>query len=136
MYGMKKNTQILGGSLFGGLALYVVAVMPVVAFAASGASSDLSYLKDFGNNAIELINETLVPLVFAVALVMFIWGLFMTFIMGSDNPEKQKEGKQLMLWGIIAFFVMVSVWGLVNILTGIAGVGSVEAPTTPIVNEK
>ena len=29
-----------------------------------------------------------------------------------------------MLWGLIGFFVMVSVWGLVNILTGTVSFGN------------
>jgi len=110
---MKKNTQILG--TLSGLALYAVAVMPLVAVAGFAADSGIKTLAD---DIIDFINETLIPLVFALALIVFIWGLFQSFIIGGANEEKRAEGKQLMMWGIIAFAVMVSVWGLVNILTG------------------
>tara|TARA_B100000508_G_scaffold60333_1_gene47261 strand:- start:305949 stop:306344 length:396 start_codon:yes stop_codon:yes gene_type:complete len=129
---MKKNTQILGGGLFRGLALYAVAVMPLVAFAQTSNIQE-GYLGTLGRDVFNFINETLVPLVFALALVVFIWGLFMTFILGGSNPDKQKEGRDLMLWGIIAFFVMVSVWGLVNILTGITGIDAGDTPTIPTI---
>jgi hypothetical protein len=36
--------------------------------------------------------------------------------MFSEGGEKKEEGKQYMLWGIVGIFVMVSVWGLVNIV--------------------
>ncbi|MBL1434331.1 hypothetical protein COB87_002060 [Candidatus Wolfebacteria bacterium] len=109
---MKKNTQILG--TLSGLALYAVMVMPLVAVAQFAGSG----VEDLASDIITFINETLIPLVFALALIVFIWGLFQSFIIGGTNEEKRAEGKQLMMWGIIAFAVMVSVWGLVNILTG------------------
>jgi hypothetical protein len=34
-----------------------------------------------------------------------------------------------MLWGLIGFFVMVSVWGLVNILTGTITFGNNTGPS-------
>ncbi|HEY0948157.1 MAG TPA: pilin [Candidatus Paceibacterota bacterium] len=71
-----------------------------------------------GQGIISLINNVLVPLVFAIAFIVFIWGVFQYFIMGGADEEKRENGKSLMLWGIIGFFVMVSVWGLVNILRG------------------
>ena len=112
---MKKNTQIVGGGLLSGLALYAVAVMPLMAFAQLVGGEGVGGLAE---SIIAFINQTLVPLVFALALIVFIWGLFQSFILGGADPEAREKGKGLMLWGIVAFFVMVSVWGLVNILTG------------------
>jgi hypothetical protein len=54
-------------------------------------------------------------LVLALALLFFFWGVA-KFILNADNDEKRTEGKKVMIWGIIALFVMVSVWGLINIL--------------------
>jgi hypothetical protein len=39
------------------------------------------------------------------------------------------KGKNLMLYGLVGFFVMVSVWGLVNILTGTFGFGNNSGPS-------
>ena len=123
---MKKNTQIVGGGLLSGLALYAVAVMPLMAFAQLEGSDGIGGL---AQSIIDFINQTLVPLVFALALIVFIWGLFQSFILGGTDPEAREKGKGLMLWGIVAFFVMVSVWGLVNILTGSLNLdGSVTLP--------
>ncbi len=64
------------------------------------------------------IGGVLIPLVFAVAFLTFIWGLFLYFVAGGADEEKRAQGKQLAIWGIVGFFVMVSVWGLVNIVRG------------------
>lgn len=66
----------------------------------------------------QIINGVLVPLVFALSFVVFIWGVFEWFIAGSENQEKRTEAGKRMLYGVIGFFIMVSVWGLVNILLG------------------
>jgi len=75
-------------------------------------------VQNLGTGIIGIINNVLVPLIFALAFIVFIWGVFQYFIAGGHDEEKRESGKQLMLWGIIGFFVMVSVWGLVNILRG------------------
>lgn len=43
-------------------------------------------------------------------------------VINPNNEEKRKQGKQYMIWGIIALFVMVSIWGLVAILTNTFGI--------------
>ena len=78
---------------------------------------------------ISTINNVLVPVLFAVAFIVFLWGAFDVFIIGSSSEEVKEKGKNLMLWGLIGFFVMVSIWGLVNILTGSANLGNTTGPT-------
>ena len=64
------------------------------------------------------IFDSVVPLMFAVAIVMFIWGIVSFFIIGADEEAKREKGKQFMIWGIISLTAMVSIWGLVNIVGG------------------
>jgi len=63
-----------------------------------------------------IISNSIIPLIFALAIVMFVWGVVQFFILNADEEAKRTQGKQFMIWGIIALAVMVSVWGLVNIL--------------------
>ena len=58
---------------------------------------------------------TATPIIVALALIFFFYGLA-KYILNSGDEEKRTEGKGIMIWGIIALFVMVSVWGLVNLL--------------------
>lgn len=95
---------------------YIVAALAFPALVSAQVTA--SSAGTIGQGIIALINNVLVPLVFAVAFVVFIWGVFQYFIAGGADEEKRESGKSLMLWGIIGFFVMASVWGLVNILRG------------------
>lgn len=62
------------------------------------------------------IVNSVVPLLFALAAVGFIWGVIQ-MVINPDDAEKRKKGKQYMIWGIVALFVMVAMWGLVSVLT-------------------
>lgn len=85
---------------------------PLLAFA------QVRSIYDAGTAVTQIINGVLVPLVFAIAFIVFIWGIFQYLILGGHDDEVREKGKQLMLFGLIGFFLMVSVWGLVNILVG------------------
>jgi hypothetical protein len=87
--------------------------LPLLAMAAT-----INNLGDVGTVIINIINTILVPVLFAMAFIVFIWGAFSTFILGANDEETKTRGKNLMLYGLIGFFVMVSIWGLVNILLG------------------
>lgn len=74
-----------------------------------------------------IINDSVIPLIFALAMVMFIWGV-VQYVINSDEEAKKAKGKQFMLWGIIALTVMVSVWGLVGILSSTFGIEKTVLP--------
>ena len=59
--------------------------------------------------------QTLVPLIVGLTLLYFIWGIFQ--LVRSNSEDSRKEAIGLITYGIVALFVMVSVWGLVSILT-------------------
>jgi len=110
--------------VFTSLTLATLAV-PLVSFAA------VSNITDVGQFVINTINNIVVPVIFAVAFIVFLWGAFETFILGANSEDVKSKGKNLMLWGLIGFFVMVSVWGLVNILTGSVSFGNPSQTTPP-----
>ena len=82
------------------------------------AAAQVRSIQEAGGVVTQIINGVLVPLVFAIAFIVFIWGVFQYFIAGGHDEEAKEKGKSLMLYGLIGFFLMVSVWGLVNILVG------------------
>lgn len=73
-------------------------------------------LPDYLNYFTCIIGQSVIPFIFALAVVMFIWGAVKFFIINADEEAKRAQGKQFMIWGIIALAVMISVWGLVGIL--------------------
>ncbi len=80
--------------------------------------ASLTYLLSFTAFLTYIINSVIVPLVFTIAFLVFIWGVFQYFILAGGNAEKKDEAQKLIIYGLIGFFVMISVWGLVNILVG------------------
>ena len=77
----------------------------------------------------DLIIRPLILLVFAGGFFLFMWGLVM-FLWNSKEGEIANEGKQHMLWGIVGMFVMVSVGGILSIVTGTFGINSSTATDT------
>lgn len=86
--------------------------LPLVSMAA------ITNVSDVGSFIINTINNVFVPVLFAIAFIVFLYGAFETFIIGAGSDSVKEKGRNLMLWSLIGFFVMVSIWGLVNILTG------------------
>ena len=68
----------------------------------------------------------------ALALVWFLWGLAMYILSGPG--EKADEGRSRMIYGIIALFVMISVWGLVRVLSNTFGTAAGGSAPIPGVN--
>ena len=112
-------------------------IIPFAAFAplfAFAADANLGYFSVFITKINELI-ATALPVLFGLAFLVFVWGMFTTFILGGADEEKQKKGKQLMIYAIIGFVVMVSVWGIVNLLITVFGfdtAATVKVPKVPV----
>ncbi len=70
-------------------------------------------------NIIQKVNDAILTpiiyLLFAGATAYFLFGL-MKFIMSQDSDEAQAAGKQHMVWGVIGIAIMVSVWGILNLI--------------------
>lgn len=106
---------------------------PIIALAKG--DDEFGKIGEFFDNLINFINGTLIPLTFAVALLFFLYGVVKFFILGGDNEDKRKEGTQLMIYSIIGFVLMVSIFGLVNIIVSGLGIDdgaeSIEIPEVP-----
>jgi hypothetical protein len=77
---------------------------------------------------ITLLNYIVVLLITG-AIMFFLYGVFVLMFVGGTNEESRSKGRKFMFWGIVSLFVMVSVWGLVNILkTSFFGTGPLTGP--------
>ena len=102
-------------------ALIALATFPAVAFA-----QNLGNLETLLRSIGRLVGIAL-PIVVAVALLVFFWGL-VRFIFSASGEDAHKEGQRLMIWGLVALFVMVAVWGLIRCLGSPAGGNPDSAP--------
>jgi hypothetical protein len=62
----------------------------------------------------------LVGLLILVAILAFFWGLIKYLFSGGG--EDKSEGLKMMFYGVIAIFVMVSIWGIIRLLQNTFGV--------------
>jgi hypothetical protein len=68
----------------------------------------------------------LIPAVAALALLYFFYGLAKFILARRDGSDGQDEAKGIMIWGVVALFVMVSVWGLVRFIGDALGIGTTQ----------
>ena len=57
----------------------------------------------------------LIPIVLALTVLFFFWGLAM-YLLDAGNSEKKADGIRIMVMGVAALFVMVSIWGIIGVL--------------------
>src|SRR3989338_705136 len=51
---------------------------------------------------IYIINNVLVPVLFALAFIVFLYGIVSKYIFSHGDPEEVSKGHKLILWGLIA----------------------------------
>ncbi len=111
------------------LASALVGVFPVIALAQYNPGQGITGLFGLVGSWLNLA----VPLLISIAVVYFIYNVFMYTIAGDE--EKKAKAKGGMIWGIVGIFIMVSVWGLVAILQstfGTSGVSTTIGDQLPI----
>ncbi len=70
---------------------------------------------------IGILNVVVVPTIFALAFLAFIWGVINYFIIHGGEEGKREEGKQFILYGLIGMVVLLSVWSFVGLLLSTLG---------------
>ena len=85
----------------------------------------------------ELINvfldliELIIPVIAALALLVFFYGLAKFIAKVGGDKKAISEGRNLMIWGLIALFVMVSVWGILRFAYNDIGFTQFGVPLLP-----
>lgn len=96
------------------------------------AENELKGTKTFFENVLEII-KILIPIAFGLAILFFFFGI--AKYIWSIGTEKER-GKQIMVWGVVAIFVMTSIWGIVSFLGGSFGLDSkATSPTIPSIKK-
>jgi len=104
----------------------IFSVVPSIASAAA-----INSIQDLASEIIKIINYV-IPILIAVALVYFIWGM-VKYIRDAGQEAKREEGRAVMIHGIIALFMMIAVWGIVNLLLSTFGLegSALNQPPVP-----
>jgi len=75
----------------------------------------------FLNKINQFILNPLILLVFAIAFLVFFWGIFQ-FIASQTTDSAREEGKRKIFWGLFGMFIMVSAYGLIHLILGTFGI--------------
>ncbi len=59
--------------------------------------------------------NALIGMLITAAIVVFFWGLI-KYLLHDGSSEDAHKGVYQMIWGVVAIFVMVSIWGLIALL--------------------
>jgi hypothetical protein len=54
---------------------------------------------------------------FALAVIYFLWGVFV-YISNAESDEGRQKGGRHILWGLIGIVIMMGVYGILRIATG------------------
>lgn len=73
------------------------------------------------NKISDVILNPLIFLMFAVAFLYFLWGIFQ-MINSAGSEDARATGRKNMMYGIIGIFIMVSVYGILKIVLSTFGV--------------
>jgi phosphatidylserine synthase len=72
------------------------------------------------------------PLLIIAAVVLLLFGIVRLFFFDTSGTERE-NGKKFVGYGILALFVMVSVWGLVNVLRSTFDLDNNNIPMAPAI---
>ena len=101
-----------------GLSSVAPSFSPLIVKGGSSTCSLIGHpkLQDLLCYVTKIINDSVIPLIFAISTVYFIWVAVKFIIINAKDEAKREQGRHYMIGGILALAAMVSIWGLVAIL--------------------
>ena len=79
---------------------------------------------------IESIISRIIPIIIAVATIVFLWGMVM-YITASGDEKKAGTAKGYISAGLIGLFFMMAIWGIVRALSNTFGIQGEGIPAGP-----
>lgn len=68
------------------------------------------------------IGLKLIPFLGAVAFLIFVWGIA-RFIKSAGSEKEIKDSKNIIIWGIVGLFILITIWGIIAFLQSELGFG-------------
>lgn len=90
---------------------------------------------DAALNLIHKINQYIInPVIvfmFAAAVLVFAFGLFEYFFARDNSSSVRDVGRNHILAGVVGMFIMVSVFGIINVVINTIGANTRSDPNVP-----
>lgn len=103
-------------------------LFPTFAFAAEDLQTILITIVGF-------VNAVVIPFILGVGFLFFVWNAIRYFVIEGSNEGGREDAKNLAIYSVMAFVIIVIFWGLVNFFAESIGFGG-EAAQTPDYLEK
>lgn len=95
------------------LSFFIICLFPSILSAqVTGTSRLYEMLIDFRG-----LLSYAVPIIFGLGMVYFFWGTANFILKDAGNEKTRRDGINKIIWGVIAIFVFVSIWGILNTLS-------------------
>jgi hypothetical protein len=73
---------------------------------------------------VSVIVVPIVEIVFAVAVVFFVWGAAGLILNKDSTDEKHAQSWLHIIWGIVGMFIMIGCYGIIRIIAATIGVSA------------
>ena len=107
--------------------LFISAFLPIITRAEDAIDISTRLL-----GQIKDIIDVSIPIVVGLAVLAFFWGIVR--YIWSQGGEGKIEAKRVMLYSLVALFIMVSLYGIIALAQSTFGVGGTNNFTAPRVN--
>ena len=84
------------------------------------------------HNINRFIINPIIVLMFAAAILVFLYGVFEYFLHGS-TAEARDTGRKHMFAGVIGIFIMISVFGIIEVVLNTIGASKSETGIDQII---
>lgn len=75
--------------------------------------------------------NTLIPVLASIALALFLWGTA-RFIYRSGSSEGHGHDRDMITWGLVALFILFSLWGIIGLLQNTLLPGGSSQGSAPV----
>lgn len=83
------------------------------------------------SNLAHFFSYRIVPFLLGLAFVVFVWGMVQYFVIGGANDDAKAKGKNLMVYAVAAFVVIVIFFGIVQLLANSTGLQKEKLEDSP-----
>lgn len=97
-------------------ASWVFAQTPTVQSTTGHTGGNVGSFQDIVRGLASFLNTKIIPLIISLTIVFFLWNL-VRFIGAMDNEKERLLFRKYVINALIGMTIMLSVWGLVAILT-------------------
>lgn len=88
-------------------------------------------LQTIMSNTLLFINNYLIPFIFGIAFVIFVFNMVRYFVLGAGNSDIQEDAKSIIFYSIGAFVFIIIFWGIINLVIGTIGIDGSATDVRP-----